>query len=113
MNTLQKLPADSGLLNFQQLEKLQEAALSLWESDEASAAKLGAALIAVRDAMGFGKFAEWYRDNKLEHNRVYYCIRKVEGKIVPKEKPEPPPENETGEVPAPPVAVKVAPNRMT
>jgi len=64
------------------LPALQQRALELWEVDQASALELGRALIAVRDAMReeHGAFAKWYRENGLEENRVYYCIRRAEGK---------------------------------
>jgi hypothetical protein len=66
------------------IKALQERALALWEVDQASALELGRALIAVRDAMQeHGAFAQWWRGAGLEENRVYYCIRKAEGKVKP------------------------------
>lgn len=66
------------------VQALQQRALELWEVDQASALELGKALCAVRDAMRdeHGAFAKWYRDNGLEENRVYYCIRRAEGKAA-------------------------------
>jgi hypothetical protein len=66
------------------IQALQERALKLWEVDQASALELGRALCAVRDAMRdeHGAFARWYRENGLEENRVYYCIRRAEGKTA-------------------------------
>lgn len=64
------------------IKALQEAALQLWAVDQASALELGRALIAVRDAMTeHGAFAKWFREAEMEGNRVYYCIRKAEGKV--------------------------------
>lgn len=65
------------------IQALQSRALELWGIDQASAIELGRALIAVRDAMEdqHGAFAAWWKGNDLEENRVYYCIRKAEGKI--------------------------------
>jgi len=67
---------------FCELPALQQRALELWEVDQASALELGRALCDVREAMReeHGAFAKWYRDNGLEENRVYYCIRRAEGK---------------------------------
>ncbi len=66
------------------VQVLQQRALELWEVDQTSALELGRALIAVRDAMQeHGAFAKWFRANELEENRVYYCIRKAEGKVDP------------------------------
>jgi hypothetical protein len=78
-NAQQETPLES--LNVQ---ALQQRALELWEVDQASALELGRALIAVRDAMREerGAFAKWYRENGLEENRVYYCIRRAEGKTA-------------------------------
>lgn len=66
------------------IKGLQQRALELWEVDQASALELGRALIAVRDAMReeHGAFSNWYRENGLEENRVYYCIRRAEGKTA-------------------------------
>ncbi len=67
-----------------EIQALQTRALELWEIDKASALELGRALIAVRAAMlqqGHGAFTDWWRENDLDENRVYYCIRKAEGKI--------------------------------
>jgi hypothetical protein len=64
------------------IKALQETALELWAVDQASALELGRALIAVRDAMTeHGAFAKWFRDAGLDESRVYYCIRKAEGKV--------------------------------
>ncbi len=63
------------------IKALQETALQLWAVDQASALELGRALIAVREAMTeHGAFAKWFREAEMEENRVYYCIRKAEGK---------------------------------
>lgn len=64
------------------LQALKEEALRLWAVDQQSALDLGKALIAVREALAenHGAFAAWFRENGLEENRVYYCIRKAEGK---------------------------------
>lgn len=72
------------------IQALKDAALNLWERDQASAVELGKALIAVRDALRdtHGAFTSWYREHNLEENRVHYCIRKVEGKIKPASKSE-------------------------
>jgi len=66
------------------IKALQDRALKLWEVDQASALDLGHALCAVRDAMReeHAAFAKWYRANGLEENRVYYCIRRAEGKTA-------------------------------
>jgi hypothetical protein len=65
-----------------EIQGLQRRALELWVADQASALELGRALIAVRGALRDerGAFTAWYRANDLEENRVYYCIRKAEGK---------------------------------
>ncbi len=64
------------------IQGLQQKALDLWIADQASALELGRALIAVREAMEeHGAFTRWYTENELEENRVYYCIRKAEGKV--------------------------------
>jgi hypothetical protein len=66
-----------------EIQALQTRALELWEIDKASALELGRALVAVRDAMQgeHGAFTRWWSDHDLDENRVYYCIRKAEGKI--------------------------------
>lgn len=77
-------PPDEGL----KIQALQETALKLWEVDKASALELGRALIAVRDAMAKrGAFTKWFQEAGLEENRVYYCIRKAEGKVNPPRTP--------------------------
>lgn len=65
------------------IQALKDTALGLWRADKASARNLGAALIAVRDAMSanHGAFTRWYEKNGLDENRVNYCIRVVEGKV--------------------------------
>lgn len=64
-----------------EIQALQARALELWEVDKTSALELGRALIAVRDAMpAHGDFTKWWRAHDLDENRVYYCIRKAEGK---------------------------------
>lgn len=73
------------------IQALQEVALKLWELDQASALELGRALIAVRDALPKRAFAEWFRAAGMEENRVYYCIRKAEGKVSPEIVPAPKP----------------------
>jgi 16S rRNA G966 N2-methylase RsmD len=65
------------------IQALQEAALKLWEIDQTSALELGRALVAVRDVLPKRAFADWFREAGMEENRVYYCIRKAEGKINP------------------------------
>ena len=78
------------------IKALQDRALELWAVDQASALELGRALLAVREAMReqHGAFAQWFRENGLEENRVYYCLRRAEGKVSP-----PPPK------PGPPIAL--------
>jgi len=80
-------PLNEESLNIQ---ALQQRALILWEADKESALELGKALIAVRDAMAHehGAFTKWWRASELDENRVYYCIRKAEGKIKPETAPE-------------------------
>src|SRR5258707_13145415 len=80
----------AGDLESLNIKALQQRALELWEVDQTSALELGRALIAVRDAMReeHGAFAKWYRGNGLEENRVYYCIRRAEGKSSPTFEPE-------------------------
>jgi DNA modification methylase len=71
------------------IQALQEVALKLWEVDQTSALELGRALIAVRDVMPkHGAFADWFREAGMEENRVYYCIRKAEGKVNPTVAPD-------------------------
>jgi hypothetical protein len=73
------------------ISSLQKDVLRLWKSDNDSARELGKALITLRDAMKgtHGDFAAWFRKAGLSENRVYYCIRLVEGKIAkPKEQNE-------------------------
>ena len=75
------------------IKALQDRALELWAVDQASALELGRALLAVREAMceQHGAFAQWFRENGLEENRVYYCLRRAEGKVSPpRPKPGPP-----------------------
>lgn len=70
------------------IKALQETALKLWVVDQTSALELGRALIDVRDAMTeHGAFAKWFREVGMEESRVYYCIRKAEGKVksIPKD----------------------------
>lgn len=63
------------------IQALQDKALELWMVDQTSALELGRALIAVRNAMrAHGAFAKWWRAAGMDENRVYYCIRKAEGK---------------------------------
>ena len=54
------------------------------ENRQRSALELGKALITLRDAMkdAHGNFAEWFNKAGLSKNRVYYCIRRAEGKIA-------------------------------
>ncbi len=65
------------------IQALQKRVLELWKADQSSALELGKALITTRDAMrdAHGDFAQWFDDAGLSENRVYYCIRKVEGKV--------------------------------
>jgi DNA modification methylase len=77
-------PAPPAASESLKVQVLQTEALKLWEVDQTSALELGRALIAVRDAMPkHGAFAEWFREAGMEENRVYYCIRKAEGKVSP------------------------------
>jgi hypothetical protein len=71
------------------IQALQLRALQLWEADKASALELGRALLVLRDAMQdqHGAFTQWWRDNGLDENRVYYCMRKAEGKVSPSKQP--------------------------
>ena len=64
------------------IQALQKNVLQLWRKDQWSARELGKALITLRDAMkgAHGDFAKWFREAGLDENRVYYCIREVEGK---------------------------------
>src|SRR5947209_4832647 len=88
ISTLQVCQPNSDVESLN-IQALQQRALELWAVDQTSALELGRALIAVREAMReeHGAFAKWFRANELEENRVYYCIRKAEGKVDP-----PPPE---------------------
>ncbi|HKN76416.1 MAG TPA: hypothetical protein VJW94_14650 [Candidatus Acidoferrum sp.] len=65
------------------IKALQVEAIRLWAADQQSAADLGRALIAVREAMAsqHGAFSQWWRAEGFNENRVYYCIRRAEGKI--------------------------------
>jgi hypothetical protein len=65
------------------IQALQKKVLELWKQDQSSARELGKALISTRDAMrdAHGGFAQWFRESGLSENRVYYCIRLVEGKV--------------------------------
>jgi hypothetical protein len=66
------------------IQALQKQAIELWQADQASALELGKVLVALRAAMknAHGDFTAWFREAGLSENRVYYCIRLVEGKIV-------------------------------
>ena len=64
-----------------EIQLLQERVLFLWRQHEDVAEQLGKALIAVREAMGWGHFQKWYEAKGLNKNRVNYCIRKAEGKV--------------------------------
>jgi hypothetical protein len=70
------------------IQALQKRAIELWKQDQCSAIELGKALISLRDAMkdAHGDFAKWFRSAGLLENRVYYCIRLVEGKVERKNK---------------------------
>ena len=69
------------------IQALQKQTLELWKADQCSARELGKALVNLRDAMRqvHGDFTQWFRDAGLSENRVYYCIRLVEGKIEKKQ----------------------------
>lgn len=91
---LQEL-ADAAHQNLK-IKALKETAIELWRKDQASARDLGAALIAVRDALKekHGAFKRWYRETGLDENRAYYCIRLVEGKVKKEESAQAEPEPE-------------------
>ncbi len=65
------------------IQALQERTIELWKADQISAQELGKALVSLREAMkdAHGDFTKWFREAGLSENRVYYCIRLVEGKI--------------------------------
>jgi hypothetical protein len=74
-------------LNFQtNLATLQATVVQLWVKDQASAEELGRALRCVRDEMKAfkrrGAFKKWFLAQGMDENRVYYCIRLVEGKVI-------------------------------
>ncbi|SRR6266403_2055783 len=66
------------------IQALQKRVIELWRADQSSALELGKALITTREAMrdAHGDFAKWFSGAGLSENRVYYCIRLVEGKIA-------------------------------
>jgi hypothetical protein len=64
------------------LQKLQDRAIALWEKEQSNARELGKTLVEIRDKMGYGEFGKWWKEKKLDQNRVSYCMRLVEGKVA-------------------------------
>lgn len=66
----------------EQLVDLKEKALNLWKKDETTAKELGDTLRAIKKLLPHGEFGKWCRKEKLDQNRVSYCMRLAEGKVA-------------------------------
>jgi hypothetical protein len=67
----------------EQLVSLKEKAIDLWKKDETNARVLGETLLAIKKLMvEHGDFGKWWRREKLDQNRVSYCMRLAEGKVA-------------------------------
>lgn len=64
-----------------ELEPAQQEVLRLWRDDQRTAKDLGRALLVVQKQMTErGAFTAWWKQEGLEKNRVYYCMRIVQKK---------------------------------
>jgi hypothetical protein len=68
--------------------KIQQAALTLWKTDqqafsksERTAKELGAALNKVKGTMPHGTYTPWLTKSGIDRNRATYCMRLATGKV--------------------------------
>ena len=66
----------------EELLGLQDKALKLWKKDETTAKELGETLLKIKKLLPHGEFGRWWRKEKLDQNRVSYCMRLAEDKVA-------------------------------